>query len=66
MACIPRAALSLMILEDGPLFIADTQINAVPTAEQIAETVIGAVRHAKRFGVDAEGGAVQPLQLWQP
>ena len=47
----PRAALSLMILEDGPLFIADTQVNAVPTAEQIAETVIGAVRHAKRFGV---------------
>lgn len=47
----PRAALSLMILEDGPLFIADTQINAVPTPEQIAETVIGAVRHAKRFGV---------------
>ena len=47
----PRAALSLMILEDGPLFIADTQVNAVPSAEQIAETVIGAVRHAKRFGV---------------
>ena len=47
----PRAALSLMILEDGPLFIADTQVNAVPTPEQIAETVIGAVRHAKRFGV---------------
>ncbi|MDZ4311450.1 MAG: NADP-dependent malic enzyme [Cypionkella sp.] len=48
----PRAALSLMILEDGPLFIADTQVNAVPSAEQIAETVIGAVRHAKRFGVE--------------
>ena len=47
----PRAALSLMILEDGPLFIADTQVNAVPSMEQIAETVIGAVRHAKRFGV---------------
>ena len=47
----PRAALSLMILEDGPLFIADTQVNAVPTPEQIAETAIGAVRHAKRFGV---------------
>ena len=47
----PRAALSLMILEDGPLFIADTQVNAVPTPEQIAKTAIGAVRHAKRFGV---------------
>ncbi len=47
----PRAALSLMVLEDGPLFIADTQVNAVPSPDQIAETVIGAVRHAKRFGV---------------
>lgn len=47
----PRGALSLMIQEDGPLFVADTHVNAVPTPEQIAETVIGAVRHAKRFGV---------------
>jgi malate dehydrogenase (oxaloacetate-decarboxylating)(NADP+) len=40
-----------MIQEDGPLFVADTHVNAVPTPEQIAETVCGAVRHAKRFGV---------------
>ncbi len=46
-----HGALSLMIQEDGPLFIADTQVNAVPTPEQIAVTAIGAVRHAKRFGV---------------
>ena len=47
----PIGALSLMILEDGPLFVADTQIHAAPTPEQIAETIIGAARHAKRFGV---------------
>jgi malate dehydrogenase (oxaloacetate-decarboxylating)(NADP+) len=47
----PRGALSLMILEDGPLFVADTQVNPIPTPEQIAETAIGAVRHARRFGV---------------
>ncbi len=47
----PQGALSLMIMEDGPLFIADTQINAVPTPEQIAQTIIGAARHARRFGV---------------
>jgi malate dehydrogenase (oxaloacetate-decarboxylating)(NADP+) len=40
-----------MVLEDGPLFIADTQVNAVPTPEQIALNAIGAARHAKRFGV---------------
>jgi malate dehydrogenase (oxaloacetate-decarboxylating)(NADP+) len=47
----PQGALSLMILEDGPLFVADTQVNAVPTPEQIAQTIIGAARHARRFGV---------------
>jgi malate dehydrogenase (oxaloacetate-decarboxylating)(NADP+) len=47
----PVGALSLMILEDGPLFIADTQVHPEPTPEQIAETAIGAARHARRFGV---------------
>jgi malate dehydrogenase (oxaloacetate-decarboxylating)(NADP+) len=47
----PVAALSLMILEDGPLFIADTQVHAEPTPEQIMETVIGAARHVRRFGL---------------
>ncbi len=47
----PQGALSLMIQEDGPLFVADTHVHAVPTPEQIATTAIGAVRHARRFGV---------------
>jgi malate dehydrogenase (oxaloacetate-decarboxylating)(NADP+) len=48
----PTAALSLMILEDGPLFIADTQVHPEPTPQQIAETVIGCARHVRRFGVE--------------
>ncbi|MBV7409198.1 NADP-dependent malic enzyme [Maritimibacter sp. DP1N21-5] len=44
-------ALSLMILQDGPLFIADTHVHPEPTPAQIAETVIGAARHVKRFGL---------------
>ena len=47
----PVGALSLMILEDGPLFIADTHIHAQPTPEQIAETVIATARHVGRFGI---------------
>ena len=47
----PQGALSLMIQEDGPLFVADTHVNAVPTPEQVALTIIGAARHARRFGV---------------
>ncbi|MCA3443938.1 MAG: NADP-dependent malic enzyme [Rhodobacter sp.] len=47
----PIAALSLMILEDGPLFIADTHVHPEPTPHQIMETVIGAARHVRRFGM---------------
>ncbi len=47
----PVGALSLMILEDGPLFIADTHVHAVPTPDQIVETVIAAARHVGRFGI---------------
>lgn len=45
-------ALSLMILEDGPLFVADTQVHAQPNPTQIAEIAIGAARHVRRFGVE--------------
>jgi malate dehydrogenase (oxaloacetate-decarboxylating)(NADP+) len=47
----PIGALSLMVLEDGPLFIADTHVHPEPTPEQIAEVVIAAARHVRRFGV---------------
>lgn len=47
----PVGALSLMILEDGPLFIADTHVHPQPTPEQILETVMGAARHVRRFGL---------------
>ncbi len=48
----PHGALSLMILEDGPLFISDTHVHAEPTPAQIAETAIGAARHVRRFGIE--------------
>ena len=47
----PVGALSLMILEDGPLFIADTHVHAEPTPQQIMESVMGAARHVRRFGL---------------
>ncbi|WP_375689412.1 NADP-dependent malic enzyme [Pseudooceanicola sp. LIPI14-2-Ac024] len=43
--------LSMMILEDGPLFLGDTHVHSDPTAEEIANVVIGAARHVKRFGI---------------
>ncbi|MGX9349600.1 NADP-dependent malic enzyme [Shimia sp. W99] len=48
----PHGALSLMILEDGPLFVADTQVMELPTPEQIARITIGAARHIRRFGLE--------------
>ncbi|SDY20158.1 NADP-dependent malic enzyme [Citreimonas salinaria] len=47
----PHGALSLMILEDGPLFIADTHVHTRPSPEQLAETAIAAARHVRRFGI---------------
>jgi malate dehydrogenase (oxaloacetate-decarboxylating)(NADP+) len=48
----PVGALSMMILEDGPLFIADTQVHLHPSPEEIAEIAIGAARHVRRFGIE--------------
>ncbi|MCG7493567.1 NADP-dependent malic enzyme [Thalassobius sp. Cn5-15] len=48
----PQGALSLMILEDGPLFIADTQVHELPTPEQLARIAEGAARHVRRFGLE--------------
>jgi malate dehydrogenase (oxaloacetate-decarboxylating)(NADP+) len=47
----PHGALSMMILEDGPLFIADTHVRSRPTPEELAQTAIGAARHVRRFGL---------------
>lgn len=48
----PHGALSLMILEDGPLFIADTHVRQRPSPAELAETAIGAARHVRRFGLE--------------
>lgn len=48
----PDGALSMMILEDGPLFVADTHVWSLPDPEHLANTAIGAARHARRFGVE--------------
>ena len=50
----PVAALSLMILDDGPLFVADTHINTEQTAQTLAETTIAAARHVRRFGIEPQ------------
>jgi len=51
-ALSPHGALSLMILEDGPLFIADTQVHELPSPDNIARIAEGAARHVRRFGLD--------------
>ncbi|WP_108502250.1 NADP-dependent malic enzyme [Paracoccus indicus] len=47
----PAGALSMIILEEGPLFIADTQCHNDPTPHQVMEAVMGAARHVRRFGL---------------
>ena len=50
----PIAALSLMIQDEGPLFITDTHVHPEPNAEQIANAAIAAARHVRRFGVEPQ------------
>jgi malate dehydrogenase (oxaloacetate-decarboxylating)(NADP+) len=47
----PQGALSVVILDRGPMFIADTQIFPEPTPQQIKDIVIATARHVRRFGV---------------
>ena len=48
----PHGALSLMIQNSGPLFIADTQVFPEASAAEIAEIVRASARHVRRFGIE--------------
>ena len=48
----PVGALSPVILDQGVIFIADSQVHLDPTPEAVAETCIGAARHIRRFGLE--------------
>ncbi len=47
-----KGAVSMMLDSKGALFIGDTQVFPEPNPEQIAEVVISAARHIKRFGLN--------------
>jgi malate dehydrogenase (oxaloacetate-decarboxylating)(NADP+) len=46
------AALSLIITGKGVYFLADTQVSADPTAEEVAEMAVLAAAHVRRFGIE--------------
>jgi len=48
----PLGALSLVILDAGPLFVTDTHVNIEQTPETLARTVIASARHVRRFGLE--------------
>ncbi|WP_425046928.1 NADP-dependent malic enzyme [Primorskyibacter sp. S87] len=48
----PAGALSLMIMDDGPLFVTDTHVNIEQTPETLARTITAAARHVRRFGIE--------------
>lgn len=47
----PIGALSLLVLDDGPLFLADTHVHRSPSVNDVAEIVKASARHVRRFGV---------------
>ena len=48
----PAGALSLIILDEGPLFIADTHVSFESDGATLARTVEAAARHVRRFGIE--------------
>ncbi|MGD1923633.1 MAG: NADP-dependent malic enzyme [Paracoccaceae bacterium] len=48
----PVGALSLVLLEEGVIFIGDSQVHIDPPPEQVSEPVLGAARHIRRFGME--------------
>lgn len=48
----PAGALSLMLLDDGPLFIADTQVYPEPSPKELAGIICASARHVRRFGLE--------------
>ncbi len=48
----PIGALSMMLLENRHVFIADTHVNPEPDGTQLAEIVLGTARHIRRFGFE--------------
>ena len=46
------AALSLLITSKGHYFLADTRVRLDPTADEIAEIVVLAAEHVRRFGLE--------------
>jgi len=49
--CCVTAALSVMIMPSGTLFLADTYVNPDPTPEQLAEITVLAAEEVRRFGL---------------
>ena len=50
--CDHFAALTLLITARGNYFLADTQVQPEPSAEDIARTVVLAAAHVRRFGLE--------------
>jgi malate dehydrogenase (oxaloacetate-decarboxylating)(NADP+) len=48
----PAGALSAIVLDEGPVFIADTHVHFEPDAKELANIVIATARHVRRFGLE--------------
>jgi malate dehydrogenase (oxaloacetate-decarboxylating)(NADP+) len=46
------SALSLLILNHGSYFLADTHVTVDPSAEELAEMTVLAAEHVRRFGIE--------------
>ena len=45
-------ALTVMILDQGPIFLADTHVHDAPSADQLVEIAVAAAAEVRRFGLE--------------
>jgi malate dehydrogenase (oxaloacetate-decarboxylating)(NADP+) len=50
--CREPSTVHLLVLEQGPLFIADTSVSADPAPAELAETAVSAAAVVRRFGLE--------------
>ncbi|MEO1329452.1 MAG: NADP-dependent malic enzyme [Pseudomonadota bacterium] len=51
-------ALAVMLMEEGPIFIADSQVHVNPTAEELVEIARAAAAEVRLFGIDPKAAFI--------
>ena len=58
------SSLAVLLLDSGPLFIADPFVSKDPSVEEVVEITKSSIEQVRRFGVETACCAVISLEFW--